>query len=243
MDQRDKESGEEVFFPIGCPLNTRAAWIIAALLYFYMPIASMTNPPMNWAYPRTTQGFKHAITRGQYDRITPSNFTRMFLDSSHTPTKAATPNARTQFNGGQLGIYLDEATEEFSLSYVALGFVPLAFLYRMRLKEFRWILGLTGIYVTFTLILIYLINPTADELNRHLNKVFFAATHIFIAGAIGLGLAFIGATLASFSRTCIIAVTAFLGGLALVEAIDTFRLLMPPCSPWNTQRLTLAGAS
>ena len=39
-------------------------------------------------------------------------------------------------------------------------------------SEFRWILGLTGIYVTFTLILIYLINPTADELNRHLNKVF-----------------------------------------------------------------------
>ena len=223
---RDKESGEEGLLSNWMPLlNTRAAWIVAALLYFYMPIASMTNPPMNWAYPRTTQGFKHAITRGQYDRITPSNFTRMFLDHSHTPTKAATPNARTQFNGGQLGIYIDEATEEFSRSYVALAFVPLAFLYRMRLKEFRWILGLTGIYVTFTLILIYLINPTADELNKHLNKVFFAATHIFIAGAIGLGLALIGATLASFSRTCIIAVTAFLGGLALVEAIDTFRIV------------------
>jgi len=223
---RDKESGEEGLLYNWMPLlNTRAAWIIAALLYFYMPIASMTNPPMNWAYPRTTQGFKHAITRGQYDRITPSNFTRMFLDSSHTPTKAATPNARTQFNGGQLGIYLDEATEEFSLSYVALGFVPLAFLYRMRLKEFRWILGLTGIYVTFTLILIYLINPTADELNRHLNKVFFAATHIFIAGAIGLGLALIGATLASSTRSWLIGVTAFLGGLALIEGISTFRIV------------------
>jgi tetratricopeptide (TPR) repeat protein len=223
---RDKDSGEDGLLSNWMPLlNTRAAWIIAALLYFYMPIASMTNPPMNWAYPRTTQGFKHAITRGQYDRITPSNFTRMFLDSSHTPTKAATPNARTQFNGGQLGIYLDEATEEFSLSYVALGFVPLAFLYRMRLKEFRWILGLTGIYVTFTLILIYLINPTADELNRHLNKVFFAATHIFIAGAIGLGLALIGATLASYTRTWLIGVTAFLGGLALVEGISTFQIV------------------
>ena len=223
---RDKESGEEGLLYNWMPLlNTRAAWIIAALLYFYMPVASMTNPPMNWAYPRTTQGFKHAITRGQYDRITPSNFTRMFLDSSHTPTKAATPNARTQFNGGQLGIYLDEATEEFSLSYVALAFVPLAFLYRMRLKEFRWILGLISIYVTFTLILIYLINPTADELNRHLNKVFFAATHIFIAGALGLGLALIGATLTSSTCTWLIGVTAFLGGLALTEGISTFRII------------------
>ena len=55
---RDKESGEEGLLSNWMPLlNTRAAWIIAALLYFYMPIASMTNPPMNWAYPRTTQGF------------------------------------------------------------------------------------------------------------------------------------------------------------------------------------------
>ena len=223
---REKDSGEDGLLSNWMPLlNTRAAWIIAALLYFYMPIASMTNPPMNWAYPRTTQGFKHAITRGQYDRITPSNFTRMFLDSSHTPTKAAPPNQRTRFDGGQLGIYLDEASQEFSLSYVALAFVPLAFLYRMRLKEFRWILGLTGIYISFTLILIYLINPTADELNRHLNKVFFAATHIFIAGAIGLGLALIGATLASSKRAWLIGVTAFLGGLALVEGISTFQIV------------------
>lgn len=223
---RDKDSGEEGLLSNWMPLlNTRAAWIIAALLYFYMPIASMTNPPMNWAYPRTTQGFKHAITRGQYDRITPSNPTRMFLDASHTPITAATPNARTQFDGGQLGIYLDEASEEFSLSYVALAFVPLAFLYRMRLKEFRWILGLTGIYVTFTLILIYLINPTADELNRHLNKVFFAATHIFIAGAIGLGLALIGATLASSKRAGLTGIVAFLGGLVLLEGISTYRII------------------
>jgi hypothetical protein len=26
-------------------------------LYFYMPITSMTNPPMNWGYPRTVEGF------------------------------------------------------------------------------------------------------------------------------------------------------------------------------------------
>src|SRR5262249_53589154 len=30
-----------------------ALWILGAAFYFYMPIASMTNPPMNWGYPRT----------------------------------------------------------------------------------------------------------------------------------------------------------------------------------------------
>lgn len=39
--------------------------------YAYMPIVSdLRNPPMNWGYPRTWDGFKHAITRGQYEAIT-----------------------------------------------------------------------------------------------------------------------------------------------------------------------------
>ncbi len=39
--------------------------------YAYMPIVSdLRNPPMNWGYPRTWEGFKHAIMRGQYEAIT-----------------------------------------------------------------------------------------------------------------------------------------------------------------------------
>jgi len=40
---------------------------VAFLLY--MPFASEQNPPMNWGYPRTIQGFKHAVLRGQYEKI------------------------------------------------------------------------------------------------------------------------------------------------------------------------------
>lgn len=43
--------------------------------YAYMPIVSeLRNPPMNWGYPRTWDGFKHAITRGQYEEITMPKF-------------------------------------------------------------------------------------------------------------------------------------------------------------------------
>ena len=200
-------------------LGTRAAWAAAALLYFYMPIASMTNPPMNWAYPRTLDGFKHAITRGQYDRIMPSNFTRMFIDHSH---KSPGQHKRGQFNGGQLWVYLDEAQQEFSLSYLALAFIPLALIHRMRLREIKWILSLTGIFVSFTLILLYLINPTADELNRHLNKVFFAATHIFIAGGIGLGLSIICATICKPGNLRYI--TIFFSCLIVWEIFETLNI-------------------
>ena len=49
--------------------------------YIYMPIVSdLRNPPMNWGYPRTWEGFKHAITRGQYEKLAPSDvFTKKFL--------------------------------------------------------------------------------------------------------------------------------------------------------------------
>ncbi|MCO6399690.1 MAG: DUF2723 domain-containing protein [Verrucomicrobia bacterium] len=40
--------------------------------YAYLPFASEQNPPMNWGYPRTPEGFVHAVSRGQYEKIDPS---------------------------------------------------------------------------------------------------------------------------------------------------------------------------
>lgn len=39
---------------------------IGLLPYAYMPLASSTNPPMNWAYTRTPQGFFFSFNRSQY---------------------------------------------------------------------------------------------------------------------------------------------------------------------------------
>lgn len=38
--------------------------------HLYMPLASEQNPPMNWANARTLEGFRHALTRGQYAKFT-----------------------------------------------------------------------------------------------------------------------------------------------------------------------------
>ena len=41
--------------------------VIGGLLpYLYMPLASSTNPPMNWSYAREPQGFFYSINRSQY---------------------------------------------------------------------------------------------------------------------------------------------------------------------------------
>jgi len=39
---------------------------LGVLPYAYMPFASSTNPPMNWSYTRTPEGFYYAFNRSQY---------------------------------------------------------------------------------------------------------------------------------------------------------------------------------
>ena len=41
-------------------------WALGVSVYLYEPISCMTDPPMQWGYPRTVEGFFHALSRGQY---------------------------------------------------------------------------------------------------------------------------------------------------------------------------------
>ncbi len=77
------------------------------LFYAYMPIAGDACPPMNWGYPRTWEGFKHAITRGQYEAIVPESvFTSKFI--------------------GQIATYFVDIRAQFTLVLAPLGLVPFA---------------------------------------------------------------------------------------------------------------------
>ncbi|MBO7686583.1 MAG: hypothetical protein J6V72_09375, partial [Kiritimatiellae bacterium] len=80
--------------------------------YVYMPIVSdLRNPPMNWGYPRTWEGFKHAVMRGQYEQITmPSIFTK---DGFGLFCK-------------QMGFYFQDLRMQFTLVAAALALIPFA---------------------------------------------------------------------------------------------------------------------
>ncbi|MBM3846210.1 MAG: DUF2723 domain-containing protein [Verrucomicrobia bacterium] len=60
-------------------LTAGVAWAAGSACYLYMPLAGMSNPPLNWGYPRTVTGFIHAFTRGQYERIHPTTDSAQFL--------------------------------------------------------------------------------------------------------------------------------------------------------------------
>ena len=87
-------------------------------IYAYMPLSSETNPPMNWGYPRTWEGFKHALTRGQYEKITPTDvFSMEFVH--------------------QVGDYLQDLRAQFTLPFALLGFVPFT-IWRMKIGRFNF---------------------------------------------------------------------------------------------------------
>ena len=80
--------------------------------YAYMPIVSdLRNPPMNWGYPRTWEGFKHAIQRGQYEAI-------------------AAPNVLSLeyllYTFKRFGFYLQDLRMQFTLVAAALALIPFA---------------------------------------------------------------------------------------------------------------------
>ena len=150
-------------------------WAVGAAFYFYMPLAGMTNPPLNWGYPRTVTGFFHAFTRGQYERIHPTT----------SAGKLAEP----------VVMYVSGAMEEFNLAYLVIGLVPFLFYKRMQTRERAWLTGLTATYFFLSFFLLILLNPAPDRQSRDLNKPFFTASHVMIAMGIGYGLTLLGAAL------------------------------------------------
>jgi len=162
---------EEVLTEWKTVLIAFICWILGVLFYFYMPLAGMSNPPMNWGYPRTVEGFKHALTRGQYEQANPSNFIK-------EPGRFAK----------QLWRYAVGVIEEFNVVYIAIGLIPLIFLTQMQHRERAWIIGLGAVYLCLAIILLILLNPQPDKQSMNLNKVFFTSSHVMVAMSIGYGL-------------------------------------------------------
>jgi tetratricopeptide (TPR) repeat protein len=187
-----------------------------AALYFYMPITSATNPPLNWGYPRTWDGFVHAFTRGQYEKTNPSLEAGRIFD--------------------QFLMLFEGAVEEFNIIYLLVALVPFLLWQRLRKSEQGWIIGLCAIYACLAFLLLWLLNPNPDRQSRELTKVFFTASHVIIAMGFGYGAAIIAALAAleyAAIRRWLMISSAVAGGIALFVVIVTFGVveLFPPEQP------------
>jgi hypothetical protein len=155
-------------------------WVVGAAFYFYMPLAGMTNPPIQWGYPREVGGFIHAFTRGQYEKTNPSD---IFGDPKRFIM--------------QLTNMLKGVTDEFNWVCSFLVAVPFVFFRKLHRRERAWLIGITAIYLCLAVLLMILLNPSPDRAAAELNRVFFTASHTLVSLLVGYGLTLIAAYMAT----------------------------------------------
>ena len=149
-------------------LGCIAALALGLTPYLYVPVASMTNPPMNWGYPRTVSGFYHVISRGQYERI--------------QPTSEITAFAK------QVAMYGAVTVKEFGWPFLVVASIPWVFFRCTPPPERACLLASLVLYLCLTLLLIAVLNPTDYLDGRRMIKVFFSASYVILAVWVGLGL-------------------------------------------------------
>jgi hypothetical protein len=145
-------------------------------LYLYVPLASLANPPINWGYPRTAEGFAHTLTRGQYESVRPTDSFSRYAE--------------------QLELYGEGVLADLGVIYLLPALAPFWFLRRMHARERRWILGLLAAYLCLSLLMVALLNPSSDQASFQLVERFFCVSHLVLAVWTGYGLALLGTVLA-----------------------------------------------
>ena len=194
--------GHEWLVALVCGLLVVSGW----LFYLWEPISGMTNPPMEWGYPRTVEGFWHAIHRGQYEDAHPTNLL------SWEGWKAFYM---------QLGILVSGIAEEFNWLLLFAAMIPILFIRKVQKREKAWLIGLVSVFFCIGLLLVILMNPQEEKQSVDLHKVFFTSSHGLLAILMGYGMTLIAAYMATHYRK-FRTVGLMLGGLALVPAFNAF---------------------
>ena len=176
-------------------------WGLGVSFYLYEAVSGMTTPPMDWGYPRTVEGFFHALSRGQYS----------------APSNAGFFEGWSRM-GFQIWYVFEGLADSFSWVFMFIGLLPFLFLHKMHKRERGWIIGLTSIYLLLSFLLVRLLDVAPDRSTAELNKVFFTASHALFAIMIGYGLTLLAAYVATHyekaRRWCFIG-----GGFAVALAI------------------------
>ncbi len=143
-------------------------WVGLAF-YLYMPFSSDQNPPINWGYPRTWQGFMHALTRGQYERVTLAHvFTPRFLQ--------------------QIGAYIIDLRAQFYGPVALLAAVPLFFSPKLGRKNNSWLFTTFIGFFFVSIVFMVLHNPKMDIQNQFIGRTQYIQSHALYVIWLGYGL-------------------------------------------------------
>jgi hypothetical protein len=138
-----------------------------------LPVFSLTDPAVNWGYPRMVEGFFHSLSRGQFSS----------LDTSYS---LAHPIV-------QLVLYLGITNQEFGLFYLLAATIPFLLLQKSGAAVRRWFIGLLLAWGNVTVLMLMVMGLTADRSTVEYQKTYFAATYVILSILAGCGLMLIGA--------------------------------------------------
>ncbi len=147
--------------------------------YLYLPIIATTNPPVNWAYSRTLEGFVHLLHRGQFE-------------SPH-PVVSLGAFARELWN------LIKQTGGAFGWLYIPFAILSFCFLHRMTTAGRKWIGGLFLISICVGPLLAALLNLGAnDNQSQAILEQYFYILRIPVTLWIGYGLILIATKAAGF---------------------------------------------
>ena len=178
-----------IFFLFGNQLMTEwkrvvITFVLIALgisFYSYMTFASEQNPPMNWGYPRTTEGFKHAITRGQYEKISPVD---NFKD-------ALSQNGRYGRLVHQVIFKSDDyisVVAQFTPYISIFALITMGMLFVVGRKTRQWIIVTIVTFVSLTFVFLIFQYPPLDVQSLFIGRVQYIQAHAVFAIWIAYGI-------------------------------------------------------
>jgi tetratricopeptide (TPR) repeat protein len=155
-------------------LGYAGLFMLGVSFYLYMPLAAATTPPMNWGYAATKEGFVHAVTRGQYEKVRGAEvFSAEFFI--------------------KIKVFMEAMFNQYSLPLSLFALVaPLVMIFAWRRCKPRgraWMTFVCAAFVITGFGLLTIINPKLDRQEQEINIKFFAPAHGFYAMLIAYGIA------------------------------------------------------
>jgi len=184
--------------------------ILGLLPYAYMPVASSTNPPMNWAYTQTSEGFFFSFNRSQYGGSLSQQSLRSLGKLMGTSPKKYEAKEETELAGPKPPSTLSKLQEWIGFFWLQLGrsFTPLGvvayFLALIAILRIRDVVRRTWVYLLeIAFVLAAILQPVADgaEIDKAgwwLQMPYHTYTNLIFALLAGLG--FVVGAMALFAR-------------------------------------------
>ncbi|HEY0455006.1 MAG TPA: DUF2723 domain-containing protein [Verrucomicrobiae bacterium] len=147
-------------------------FLLGLALYLYVPVSSMTNPPLTWGYPRTVTGFFHVLTRGQFERLSPAS-------TWHYAISSATA-------------YAINTWEDMGTFYLFASAIIFFRIRKVSDKGKRWMAALVAVCLCLGPLLVLVVNPSTDWQSRQYHEVFISISHVILFVWAGYGMILVG---------------------------------------------------